>query len=344
MALRRYLLPLGAAGLMILLWRPLSRLFWQVLWGAILAAAALPLSRLMEKRFSRALSALFSILLLFLGVAGLIALFLPPVLSQISLIITHSPQWIARAKEIMHTLPLPDRIRAPEEWMNKGLKWAAEQLPRLFSLMSAGISALSHAFLSPLLAYYFLRDRETFAYQLSLWIPLRYRKRILTALQAMRKEAGEYIRGQLLISLSVALLTAAGLFLAGVPAWLILGLVMGICELIPYVGPLIGTLPIVIFALPLGFSTLLWSLGVSLLVQQLEGYFLSPRLMAGATGLHPVYVVLLLSAGGMLGGLMGMVLILPVFVCLRGGARALYETGKKENVNSFVKERKMSRL
>ena len=68
---------------------------------------------------------------------------------------------------------------------------------------------------------------------------------------------------------------------------------------------------------------LLWGLGVTIFVQQVEGYYLSPRLMSGAMDLHPVYVLGLLSAGGLLGGLPGMVAALPLFVCARGAVRVL---------------------
>ena len=190
----------------------------------------------------------------------------------------------------------------------------------------AGADAVARAFLSPVLAYYFVRERELFSYHLSLWIPIRHRKRMLTALQEMRREAGGYVRGQLLVALAVALLTAVGLMVVGIPAWLILGILMGLCEFIPYIGPMIGGIPIVLFSLPMGISATLWALGVTVFVQQIEGYFLSPRLMAGATGLHPVAVILLLSAGGYLGGLVGMVAAVPAFVCIRGATRMLYET------------------
>ena len=168
-----------------------------------------------------------------------------------------------------------------------------------------------------------------FCYRLSLWIPSRHRRQVLIALREMRLEVGGYVRGQLLVAAAVSVLTALGLLAVGVPAWLVLGLLMGACELIPYVGPLIGGIPIALFSLPGGLSKLLWALGVAVAVQQIEGYFLSPKLMAGATGLHPVYVLLLLSAGGMLFGLIGMVLALPVFVCVRGAARVLCERPPK---------------
>jgi len=61
-------------------------------------------------------------------------------------------------------------------------------------------------------------------------------------------------------------------------------------------------------------------------VQQIEGYFLSPHLVGGATGLHPAYILLLLTAGGLIGGLAGMMLALPLFVCIRGAARVFYAT------------------
>ena len=139
----------------------------------------------------------------------------------------------------------------------------------------------------------------------------------------MRREAGGYIRGQMLVALAVAFLTAIGLMAVGVNAFMLLGLVMGVCELIPYIGPFIGGIPVVLFTLPLGLSKTLWALGVVIAVQQAEGMFIAPRLMSGATGLHPVYILLLLTAGGLLFGLPGLLLALPLFVCLRGLTRAL---------------------
>ena len=146
---------------------------------------------------------------------------------------------------------------------------------------------------------------------------------MLTALKEMRREIAGYFRGQLLVSGAVGLLTALGLLIVGVPAWLVLGLVMGLCDLIPYVGPYIGALPNLLFSLPQGITTVLWALGTVVAVQQAESVFLSPRLMSGATGLHPAYVLLLLSLGGMIGGVVGLLLSLPLFVCVRGAVRAL---------------------
>ena len=331
----QWFLGVSACFALLFVWLPLQKLLWQFLFALLLTAVALPISRRMEKRLNRALSAFFTVVLLVLFVLFFIGMLVPPLISQITLVVSEAPQlytWLLdvwdqfRQTEIFRLLDLEGL--SPASWLSAAAKWAADSLPGMISGIGAGIDTLSRAFLSPVLAYYFVRDRETFSYQLSMWVPAKHRKRILTALQEMRREAGGYVRGQLLVALVVAVLTSLGLLIVGVPAWLALGLLMGICEWIPYIGPLIGGVPIALFSLPMGISSLLWALGVTILVQQIEGYVLSPRLMAGATGLHPVYVLVLLSAGGLLWGLPGMVAAVPAFVCIRGAVRVLYETRK----------------
>ena len=87
---------------------------------------------------------------------------------------------------------------------------------------------------------------------------------------------------------------------------------------------------LVSFPLVSAVSQPLWAAAAAALVQQIESIFLSPRLMGGATGLHPAYVLLLLSAGGLAAGLRGMLLSLPLFVCVRGAARALRCAAREE--------------
>ena len=323
-----------AAGLGLLwTWPSMQKLASQLLFSLLLTVMALPLARRLEGKLSRAAASGAAVAALVLGAAGLMALLVPHLITQITLAVAQAPSLIKKAQDLWEQLCAKESFQrmglsdtGPERWLAQAGAWASESLPRLVSGIGAGMDALSRAFLAPVLAYYFLRDREAFCYRLSLWIPARHRKRALTAFQEMRREAGGYVRGQLLVALAVALLTAAGLMLVGIPAWMALGLLMGLCEFIPYIGPLIGGAPIALFSLPMGLRATLWALGVTVLVQQIEGYFLSPRLVAGATGLHPVTVILLLSAGGYVFGLAGMVAAVPVFVCLRGAARVFYET------------------
>lgn len=335
---RKWLLPILAVIVLVLCFTALSSLVGQLALALLLTALALPIEKVLEKHCSRPWAAGGAVGLLLLGILGFLLLLVPSLITQISLVIGEVPKlisliqsFIARLMETEWVNKLGSGLIQPGNALEKIGTWAAESLPRLLSSFAAVANTVSRAFLAPILAYYFLRDREVFCYRLSLWIPSRHRKQMLTALREMRREAGGYVRGQLLVAAAVAVLTALGLLIVNVPAWLVLGLLMGVCELIPYVGPFIGGIPIALFSLPGGLNKLLWALGIVIVVQQVEGYFLSPKLMAGATGLHPVYVLLLLTAGGLLFGLLGMVLALPVFVCFRGAARVLC-AGEHPNV------------
>lgn len=323
----------AAAALALLFLLPgLQKLLVQLFLALLLTAAALPLTRWYERRLPRTAACLCAVSSILLGIAGCIALLVPSLLhqlrlagEQIPLIIAWGQNALARLEQqewFQHLLSQSAR-QAPGALLSKAGTWLTGALPGVISSVGAAADGLSRAFLSPVLAYYFLKDRELFSYRLSLWIPLRYRGRALRAAREMRREAGGYIRGQMLVALAVAFLTAIGLMAVGVNAFMLLGLVMGVCELIPYIGPFIGGIPVVLFTLPLGLSKTLWALGVVIAVQQAEGMFIAPRLMSGATGLHPVYILLLLTAGGLLFGLPGLLLALPLFVCLRGLTRAL---------------------
>ena len=120
-------------------------------------------------------------------------------------------------------------------------------------------------------------------------------------------------------------MTTIGLLLTGTPGWLLLGALMGILELVPYIGPAIAGAPAVLLALQGGWGKALLTLIVLIIVQEVEGAVLSPRLVGGATALHPMSVLLLVSAGGMIAGALGMVLAIPVVVSIRGALRGWRE-------------------
>ena len=329
---------LGVLLLIAMIFKPLSRLFFQIVWGALIALMAKPIAALYEKRFPRPLSCLAAIFTLATAAGGIIALFVPALIKQLSTAAELAPAilgWLQGAWTQIQSRILPrlpgENIIDVNQLINRAAEWVSGQLPVVLKSVAGTVDKLSTAFIAPVLSYYFLRDRELFSYQLSLLIPLRHRKRMLQAMEDMKRENGAYLRGQMLIALIVGALTALGLFLIGVPAWLVLGVLMGICEVIPYIGPIIGGIPIMLFALSKSPMTLVWALALTLGVQQLEGMVIAPRMMAGATGLHPVYVLLLLTAGSMLFGIWGLLFSIPAFICLRSVARVFFR-GRQEEV------------
>ena len=327
----RLILTAAAVALVLFIFRAaFSQLLLQVLLAVLLAWSARPLCALLERRLPAGLSAFLSLISFLLALSLLLGLLLPQLIKQGAQAVGAVPYLLELMQQVIDHISQSSLAQqfdlsfaSSQELLQKAASALLGAAPRAMQKIAATGSSLMRMFLSPVLAFYFLRDRESFCFQLSLVIPIRLRRRILTALREMRREIAGYFRGQLLVSLAVALLTALALLLVGVPAWLLLGIVMGICDLIPYAGPYLGAIPILLFSIPQGLYTVIWAAIAIVVVQQAESMFLSPHLMSGATGLHPAYVLLLLSAGGLIGGLLGMLLSLPLFVCIRGAVRAL---------------------
>jgi predicted PurR-regulated permease PerM len=183
--------------------------------------------------------------------------------------------------------------------------------------MASTVYKLPSLFIVLVLGFYFLKDREYFGEVLSKLIPIRSRRKVLPVAAEVNHILHCFIRGEVFIASAVGILASAGYLLVGLPYALILGLLAGILEFIPYFGPWLGAIPAVIVACITDTRTLIWTLAVILSIQQLEGVFLTPRILSGVVNLHPVYVILSLWAGGLFFGIVGMFLAVPVVLILR---------------------------
>lgn len=128
-----------------------------------------------------------------------------------------------------------------------------------------------------------------------------------------------FFRGQFLVALLQGALYAAGFLAAGLSYGFALGLLLGFLNLIPYLGTMAGlamALPLAYFQADGGWFRLLLTAAVIAAVQMVEGYVLTPRIMAGRTGLHPVAIIFAVFFWGTaLGGIFGMVLAIPLTAC-----------------------------
>jgi predicted PurR-regulated permease PerM len=127
----------------------------------------------------------------------------------------------------------------------------------------------------------------------------------------------KFIQGQLLTAIIVGVLETIGLFLVRVKYPLVLGVIGGIAEIIPYFGPVIGAVPAVAIALIESPIKAMWAVLVYVVVQQLENAYISPKIIEGRLGLHPVATIMVILAGGKFFGVAGMLLAVPVTAILR---------------------------
>jgi predicted PurR-regulated permease PerM len=121
-----------------------------------------------------------------------------------------------------------------------------------------------------------------------------------------------YLRGQIWISIIVAIMSGIGLYFLRIKFYIILALLSGITNMIPYIGPIIGAIPAVSISF---FSSPLQALGVILLyvfIQQVESGLIAPKIMSEKVGLHPLTIIFALLAGAELLGVWGLIFAVPV--------------------------------
>lgn len=198
-------------------------------------------------------------------------------------------------------------------------------LKSLTSWLVGLLTAIPSLILAPFLAYYMLRDYELLKKRFLSMLPPGARSEVLFLLRETDRIFSRFLRGHLLISLIVGLLTGLGAALIGLPFSIMVGIFTALADLVPIFGPVIAAVPVVGLALVESRTKGFFMLVVYLLVQQLEGSFLAPRLLGDSLGLHPLAVVLVLLMGGYLFGPLGLIFGVPLVCLLRVVGRLLWE-------------------
>jgi predicted PurR-regulated permease PerM len=207
------------------------------------------------------------------------------------------------------TLPAQDIIAAAIARLQELVtNVATRTLDILFGVLSRAL----YLVLAPFLAYYLLRDAEVVSRAVLSLIPLHFRDEALGLLSRLNRVGIGFIRGQIIVSAIVGLMVTIGLAVLGIKYAVLIGVVAGIFDVVPYFGPLIGGVPAVILGLLRSPSTAVWAAVWIFVVHQIEGVFLQPRIMGEHVGLHPLAIVFAILAGGDLFGIWGMLVAVPV--------------------------------
>ena len=162
--------------------------------------------------------------------------------------------------------------------------------------------------------------------------PARHRPYLTQLFGRIEDRLGSWLRGQLLLGLIIFVLTYLGLTLMGVKYALVLALIAGVTELIPIVGPLIGAIPAVIVGLSEDPILAVWVLVLYLIIQQLENNVIVPRVMAKATGLNPIIVIVSILIGGKIAGITGVILAVPTIIIITTFLEDFLEERKMEDL------------
>ncbi|WP_298836931.1 AI-2E family transporter [Clostridium sp.] len=205
------------------------------------------------------------------------------------------------------------------------LSQAIKQVYAYLSVSINGIIALFagignvvlNGFIGLFISFYLLKDHEFFKklYINSVGIVMKESKfrRLNKTIFEINDIIFSFIRGQLLDGLIVGLISSIGLSIMGLDFAFLIGLTAGIANIIPYVGPIIGCIPAIIIGLLSPNPIIaLWAVLLLLAVQQLDSAVISPKVVGDSMGLHPIFVIMAITIGGSIAGILGMLLSVPI--------------------------------
>lgn len=253
------------------------------------------------------------------------------------------PQVLNNAKELVNTLP--EITNKYQEFFNsfiskiKTSKWPPEVKNLIFSeinygtdyvqsyasqimkkslaIVASSIVILVNIVLSMIIAYYYLKDAESLKRSTLLLVPKRMRNGLINLGRELNSIITHFIQGQLLTALIVGLLETVGLYAVQVKYPFILGVVGGIANIIPYFGPVLGAIPAIAIALLQSPTKALLTALVFIIVQQIDNAFISPKIIEGKLGLHPITTIIAVLIGGEFFGILGMLLGVPITAMLK---------------------------
>lgn len=181
--------------------------------------------------------------------------------------------------------------------------------------------------LAPLLSLYILLDLPRTKLIAAELTPPRYREEAVYVAGQVATALGSFVRGQLLVAFIVGVASSVGLWVLDIPFWLIIGILAGILNLVPFAGPVVGGALAALVALLNGSVTkALIAIAVFTAIQQVDNHIITPLVQRARVKLSPMVIVLALIIGGSLAGLLGVLVAVPVTAAIRIVAGHLWRT------------------
>ena len=256
----------------------------------------------------------------FLGTVALIGLVMfPPIQGQAETLADRWPgirtkieHWVDDRATSFHGTPLEFSRKSLTDALTSTDSSVRDQIQRAAKVGVKVFHVLLVMILAPVFAFYLLVDLPHLKRVAEGLIPEGAHDEVMVVARRINQAVGGFFRGQLLVAFIVGVLSSVGLRVIDLPFWLLIGMVAGIFNMIPLIGPYIGGIPALVIALTTREPiTAVWVIAVMVGVQQIDNHFISPLVMHRAVKLHPVLVMLALLLGGTLGGFFGLLVAVP---------------------------------
>ncbi|MEK7115849.1 MAG: AI-2E family transporter [Patescibacteria group bacterium] len=302
-----------ALGFLYLIRDILALVFVALFLAALMHPAAHALAR---RRIPKGVTVISFYLLLFGLMALAVGLLLPTVIDQSSQLIGSLGKSfemvsgsIQTLKDFSTTHGLQGNVQASVQ--SFGLQ-AAKAASGLFSTLAEVVGGFIGLIVILVMAYYMVVQEEEARKMFHHFVPDEYKELTTAIIKRVEEKISRWLLGQLSLCVIIGILYFIGLSVIGVNAALVLALFGGFTEFIPYLGPILGAIPVFVIAFTESPMKAALAIGVIIIIQQLEGHIIVPKIMQRVVGLNPIVSIVALLVGAKLFGLVGALLAIPV--------------------------------
>lgn len=292
--------------------------------AAFVAYLLHPVIDLLQKRgMRRSVSILLIYVLFFGGVGFAIYKGMPIILQEMEELIETAPQFTEKyqgALKYIHDKTSNWPIQFKER-IDEGILFLENKLESLLSsVMDYVVNVPDFVLLFglvPLIAFYYLKDWAKIKKAALMITPSKIKRQSIAFMRDIEQSLGNYIRGQFIVCVTIGVISALLLWILHVKYSLLLGIIIGVTNIIPYFGPIIGAIPAVVIAAATSTKQVIWVAVVIFGLQFLEGNILSPLIVGKSLHMHPLLIMLSLLIGGELGGIVGLILAVPILSIIK---------------------------
>lgn len=299
-----------------------------VIFGILFYYLIKPMVDFIERKgLSRPLSVLLVFVAIILVVVLAIAFIIPGIQNQFNQLIEEFPKiWdsvISQIEDLLYNEGFTEIYQQFQatDIMNR----VTDQMSNIFTATIGSIGnvagIITRVLLTiatiPFVLYYLLVDGERFKKSILEVVPTRARPVMIRFIQESSKQVGSYVRGELLVAVSVAIMFYIGYLVIGLDYALILSILAGVLNLIPYLGSIMASVPALIIGAFISPVQLVKVIIVIVIEQTLEGRVISPQILGNKLEIHPLVILFILLVAGSLFGFMGLILAVPGFGILR---------------------------
>lgn len=303
----------------------LSNLFGMFIFSVIMAYLFNPIVNFFEKRKIRRSLGILIVYAIILGVIVILSLtIIPNITKEAKKLMEILPLYLNRIFDFLNNIydryyssiySLPPQLQGVEQAVMGNVEnmgnILSENIKKITSSMMDIFPKITSIILVPIFTFYLILDKDSIKNKIYITVPKDKRQDFSRLSKEIDKALGEFIRGRVIVAIFIGVSTTIALLILKIPFGLVIGLIAGIADIIPYFGPVIGIIPAVIFALLDSPLKALWVIIIFTVIQQIENDLITPKIIGESIGIHPITVIVSLIIGGEIMGIWGMVLAVP---------------------------------